>query len=278
MSPKKKRKSENQEEEEEEAEAIEKLPKNWWLHSAARRRLLNDLESGTLSLSKEDVSPKEAWERYKNLPEFASVPYPKFVARLNDHRKQVTRDANPNPTGKVRPKNWWKNSAARQRLIDDLEGGRLTLSEEQLGPDEAWEFYRNEPEFVTVAYEKFEDKLREHRLQVSRHKDRSSFEMDALRHDRRLHPRHTHDSQGVPVWDLSEAKPLLKAHIAAGLANMLPNDLRASISPSDLRLTREEYQVFDLRTFTHHIIQEIRLQKYFNYRDDKRTKERITKY
>ena len=65
MSPKKKRKSENQEEEEEEeAEAIEKLPKNWWLHSAARQRLLNDLESGTLSLFKEDVSPKEAWERY----------------------------------------------------------------------------------------------------------------------------------------------------------------------------------------------------------------------
>ena len=175
----------------------------------------------------------------------------------------------------MRPKNWWKNSAARQRLIDDLEEGRLTLSEEELGPDEAWELYRNEPEFVTVAYEKFEDKLREHRLQVSRRKDRSSFEMDALRHDQRLHPRHTHDSQGVPVWDLSEAKPRLKAHISAELANMSPNDLRASISPTDLRLTREEYQVFDLRTFTHHIIQEICLQKYFNYRDDKRTKERI---
>jgi hypothetical protein len=278
MSAKKKRKSEytdDNDDGDDDEVAVEK-PRNWWAKSAARQRLLNDLLSGDLPLSAKELGPKAAWERYKNRPEFVSVMYDKFVTKLNDHRKQVQRDATGD--GEVRPKNWWKDSAARQRLIDDLENGDLSLSEKEVSAAMAWDFYKTCPEFSNVAFEKFEGKLKDHRAQVAPQKGRSSLEMDALRHDRKLYPRVTHDSCGKSVWDLSRAKKLLRAYVKDKLATMTPADLKIYINPTDLWETREEYKVYDLQIFTHHIYQEIKLQKYFNYRNDKADKERQTKY
>jgi hypothetical protein len=67
------------------------------------------------------------------------VTYDKFVTKLNDHWKQVERDTTRD--GEVRPQNWWAYSAARQRLIDDLEQGDLALSDKQVSAAMAWDFY-----------------------------------------------------------------------------------------------------------------------------------------
>jgi hypothetical protein len=204
------------------------------------------------------------------------VTYDKFVTKLNDHRKQVERDATGD--GEVRPQNWWAHSAARQRLIDDLEKGNLALSDKKVSAEMAWDFYSTCPEFANVSFAKFQGKLKDHWAQVAKGKGRSSFEMDALRNDRKLHPRVTHDACGKPVWDLSQAKTLLRAYVVDKLATMTPDELKRSINPTELWKTSDKYQVYDLQIFTHHIYQEIKLHKYFNYRNDKREKERQTKY
>eukprot|EP00978_Attheya_sp_CCMP212_P029152 scaffold102732_cov29-Attheya_sp.AAC.1 len=70
----------------------------------------------------------------------------------------------------------------------------------------------------------------------------------------------------------------MRAYVEDKLATMTPEELKRYINPTDLWETSEEYKVYDLQIFTHHIYQEIKLHKYFNYRNDKRDKERQTKY
>eukprot|EP00978_Attheya_sp_CCMP212_P037490 scaffold177192_cov35-Attheya_sp.AAC.1 len=62
----------------------------------------------------------------------------------------------------------------------------------------AWDFYKTCPEFANVSFAKFQGKLKDHWAQVAPQKGRSSLEMDALRHDHKLHPRATHDLCGKP--------------------------------------------------------------------------------
>ena len=60
-----------------------------WLGSAARGILLEDFASGVLPLDEEVCSAGEAWEHYKELIEFALVPFSQFERQLKKHRQTL---------------------------------------------------------------------------------------------------------------------------------------------------------------------------------------------
>eukprot|EP00978_Attheya_sp_CCMP212_P041641 scaffold241219_cov41-Attheya_sp.AAC.1 len=69
----------------------------------------------------------------------------------------------------------WKKSAARLRLLGDLQDGILSLDAKELPANDAWEqCYKNVPEFALVSFEQFQDRLRDHRQQVVEKNNRSS--------------------------------------------------------------------------------------------------------
>lgn len=66
--------------------------KDWidWRYCEARTVLLLDLEREVLPIDATLLSAEDAWEHcYSHMPEFNSVPFTQFKARLKDHRQQV---------------------------------------------------------------------------------------------------------------------------------------------------------------------------------------------
>jgi hypothetical protein len=80
------------------------------------------------------------------------------------------------------------------------------------------------------------------------------------------HPRPTHNYRGEPQWDGSDAQRLLKEDVVAGV------HLNYS-TPSELRLSRPEYQVYGVDVFRAHLHQEKRLRKYYNFCDQDRAQK-----
>ena len=65
-----------------------------WRKSEARNIVLDDLRSGRLPLEESELTADEAWDlQYVHMPEFVTVVFSQFKARLKDHRKQVARQA-----------------------------------------------------------------------------------------------------------------------------------------------------------------------------------------
>ena len=82
---------EGENESDEELEDLEE-PTVDWKTSAARQVILDDLAEGILPVDATALPPREAWEEvYKNMVEFAGVPYTQFRTNLNNHRKQYRR-------------------------------------------------------------------------------------------------------------------------------------------------------------------------------------------
>ena len=157
----------------------------------------------------------------------------------------------------------WTKCEPRAMLIADLEAGILTVDEEEVSAEEAWELmYKDLEEFKDVCFEQFEEKLAHHRTQVKRDDTRVAIATFAYEDFRRKHPRPTHNSRGEPLWDISPAKPLLKEDIK--------EKLHLRMDPSDLRETRDEYKAFDLDVFRGHIYQECRLLRFYNHLEQKR--------
>lgn len=82
-------------------------------------------------------------------------------------------------------------------------------------------------------------------------KNKADVDSAGIEHDRRLHPINSNPpGSSYPRWDGSAAQRLLKEDIEEGEHKQL--------QPRELRMTREEYQVFPLHVFRKHIHQEVR--------------------
>jgi hypothetical protein len=157
----------------------------------------------------------------------------------------------------------WKNSAAKEILMDDLHCGLLPADAADLSALEAWDIcYKHMVEFVAVDYDQFKDRLRDHRRQVRKDVIRAASESDSLAHDRRLFPRQAENNRGEPVFDLSDAKLLLRADVKEGKHNYM--------TPTQLQRSRVAYHPFNSRKFKHRIYQEVRRVKFINYLEQKR--------
>ena len=160
----------------------------------------------------------------------------------------------------------WAKSLAKQIILDDLDCGVLPVDESELSAEEAWELvYSQMAEFIrpeTVVFSQFKERLRDHRKKHGEGVTRAALESEALDHDRRLFPRQTENNRGEPVFDLSAAKLLLRADIAEGKHHRM--------TPSQLQMTRVEYQPFSAVKFKHRIYQEVRRVKFINYLNERR--------
>ena len=161
----------------------------------------------------------------------------------------------------------WRTSQAKEIILEDLEEGILSLDENEVSAEDAWEVYRHLPEFVApgVVFSQFKERLKDHRKQVMKRRNQSEREIQALAHDRQLYPRQTHNHRGEPVFDLSIAKQFLKEDVR--------NNKHTTMTPSELQKTRPEYMTFKPNKFKHRIYQEVRRQKFIFYLELKRAKK-----
>lgn len=69
----------------------EEVPRFEWAKSEACAILVEALESGALSLYRDDVAVQEAFDMFKGLPEFEIVSYEMFREKLASHRRQIIK-------------------------------------------------------------------------------------------------------------------------------------------------------------------------------------------
>lgn len=157
----------------------------------------------------------------------------------------------------------WEDSEAKRILLTELDDGILGPSEKIVLPRIAWVDFKDMPAFKWVTYSQFSRALRVYRKDTSDGKKRAMLEQNALDRDRILHPRKTRDCRGNLVFDLSEAKDLLREDVK--------NGLHLRMKPSALRNSRPEYQrCFGPVVFKERIYQEVRRTKFLNWLEDKR--------
>jgi len=155
----------------------------------------------------------------------------------------------------------WRKSAAKAKLYDDLIKGVIPVQSGpgDPGPKELYETrYQHDPAFQddnSGDAGKFSSRLRALRKQIATKYDRSKVDSDALANDRLIFPEQVHNDagRGYPKWGGSGAKALLKVDVDAGLHLMM--------KPSELRMTRQEYQAYPPPVFRDHIYQELKSRK-----------------
>jgi hypothetical protein len=161
----------------------------------------------------------------------------------------------------------WRNSAAKLIIFMDLEEGLLPVDENKLSAQDAWDLvYKHIREFQNVPFAQFKARLKDHRAKVQTELNRACDDELAFAHDRRLHPRQTHNRRGELVFDMTPAKELLREDIK--------NKKHEGMTPLSFQASRQEYYQFKPRQFKERIYQEVRYQKFLNYLQMKRDKEK----
>ena len=141
----------------------------------------------------------------------------------------------------------WKGSEAKKTLLRDLTGpDGILFKKNHLTAELVWEkHYKNQPGFEKVVLSQFKERLKDHRSQVDCSYAQQAQESAALAHDRVIFPRESKNSKGQPVFDLSPAKPLLRADVK--------NKAHENLTPSQFQQTRKEYMQFEPAVFTQQI-------------------------
>jgi hypothetical protein len=175
------------------------------------------------------------------------------------HKNEMSETGNPNEAEA------WLNSLAKAQLYRDLVDGTIPLNSEDMAPSQVYAFRAM---FQEYEYPKFRTNLNNLRKKVRTDISIAAVGNAALAHDRQLFPKRTHNHRGEPRWDNSAARAHLKADMDLGL--------HIGVKPSDLRGTRDSYQLYKPLTFAKHIHQEIRARKFQAYVKAKtRQKQRL---
>jgi hypothetical protein len=148
----------------------------------------------------------------------------------------------------------WRTSPAKKQLIKDLKDGTIPLDAMEMSP---LEVYRSRELYQEHDCNRFRDRLREYRKQISEKKDHSYQDHEALKQDCRLHPKASHDHRGIPQWEGSEAEKQLQQEVQNG------ND--QACMPRELWELNGEYQKYPLAVFRGHIYQERHRQKFLKW-------------
>lgn len=144
--------------------------------------------------------------------------------------------------------NQWRNSHAKEILLNKLMDGTIPLTKEELGPNEV---YKLHAEFQEFPYINFRTNLNSLRKEVKAQKAKTMVDEAALQHDRGI-TRRTISQRGYPFWPLSEARELL----IQDLQEMKNASIK--MTAKVLHSSRAEYQVYPLPAFRDYIGQELR--------------------
>lgn len=189
---------------------------------------------------------------------------------LKDPRETLNRVAKE--ATKKKKNGWidWKNSAAKEILLEDLEPPKGWLyGVDNLDATNVYEYYKAKHKeiFEEVPFAQFETRYKEAIQKAAKRKDRSAEEEDMLKHDRRLHPRQTHNHRGEPVFDMDKAAK-------AQLKDDIHNKLHEQLSPMELWQSREVYSKYKLNKFRQRIYQYQRKVKFINWLERQRNEKR----
>jgi hypothetical protein len=161
----------------------------------------------------------------------------------------------------------WKNHAAREILMEDLEpGGWLYDLDEEARV--VFDTYKAKlEEFQDVPFGQFEVRYKEATKKAAKRRARSAEEEAWLDRDRLLHPRKSHNHRGEPVFDMDiPAKEQLREDVK--------NELHKRMTPKELWEYRTVYAKYKLDKFRPRIYQEIRRGKMLNWLDKQRRLKR----
>lgn len=153
----------------------------------------------------------------------------------------------------------WKKSLAKKLLAQDIIAG-------EIDSDMDWNdvfWYR--PEYAATSHRLFNGRLQRLLAAISSSRADALLDEDALKNDRRLFPKKSHNYRGEPQWDGSAAQSWLRIDVAEGKPD--------ECSPKELYKTRKAYQVYPLKVFREHIHQEIRFQKFCTWRNETKKKK-----
>jgi hypothetical protein len=164
----------------------------------------------------------------------------------------------------------WKKSAARELLLEDLEPPKGWLyGVDTLDAKYVYDYYKagHEEIFEEVPFSQFETRYNEAIKNASKRRARSTEEDAMLEHDRRLHPRQTHNHRGEPVFDMDE-------EAKAQLGEDIKNKLHKRMTPTELWQSREMYLKYKANIFKHRIYQYEKRVKFLNWLEKQRTERR----
>lgn len=157
----------------------------------------------------------------------------------------------------------WRTSGAREILLDDLHRGVLTLDEELMPAEQAWEVYGPMDSFQLVPFKQFKRQLKAHRQQVLKLVTKSTPEYEAFRRDQATQEQFTHYASGRPIFAASSAHKLLKQDVS--------ELFKEAINIGNLHQTRPEFASWTRAEFTRRVYQEVRYWKFVGYLEAKRT-------
>lgn len=151
----------------------------------------------------------------------------------------------------------WRKSIAKRMLCEEIANGTVTE-----GMD--WKVvFESKAEYRATKKRLFEERLKRLCKRFNNSKNNAEYDEQGLEHDRQMFPSPAQNYRGEPQWEGSEAQAYLRQDITAGLHN--------THTPMDLWLSRDEYHLFFPQgVFREHIYQEVRCQKYWAWRNEKK--------
>ena len=158
------------------------------------------------------------------------------------------------------PEYKWRNSEARQLLLEDILNGSVPLEDD--GTMSAEEIFQQRPAFVQSGWRLFPGRLKALREQLSREYQRVEDDLEAFENYISNHKPVADSVRGYPQWEGSEAQKQLNKEIDEGTINDAVTGKRRK--PSDVRDGHEAYLDFPLKVFADHIDQEIGTRKYYH--------------
>ena len=144
----------------------------------------------------------------------------------------------------------WINSDAKHLMTQDMLDGLIPSDKRINNIFKLWtEFYSQQPEFKDFPYEetRFRSRLEGLQKSVSRLVWAARYDQECHDEAKAIYPDEKHGPTGDILWRNSEADRLLEIDMANGMhLNMLP---------SELRLTKPEYQEFSVARFSKRVDQ-----------------------
>ena len=143
-------------------------------------------------------------------------------------------------------KDQWRNSEAKEILLNGLIDGNIPLSKAEMAPEDVYALHAA---FQKFPYTNFRTNLNNLCKDIAGQKQNTQIDESRLAHDRALMKREM-TQRGYAFWPESEAKQLLIQDLKDGIHNIL--------KPKELHQTRPQFLQFPLSVFRDHIHQELR--------------------
>ena len=155
----------------------------------------------------------------------------------------------------------WEYSWAKEILREAIVCNDIT---ENMPYNEIHEFHS---EIAKTDRNALPRRVRALRIAVAADAGRAKEEALALEHDRKLFPIKALNHRGEERWEGSQAQLFLKSDIK--------DNKHLSMTPDQFYESRVEYSNYCTNIIRSHIYQEVKLQKWFLYRNEKLSKKII---